>query len=419
MSTSTSGNRAPDALADIDVVSNEVYLSDVPFEAFARLRRDAPLHLQRVSDPEMVDAVWVASTAELVREISGRPEVFSSQANGVRLDAARVEEGRKVEGGNFIMLDDPAHREKRKRVQPGFSPRALRAFEDAFRALADDIVERAVAAREFDAVEALSVHVPITAICQLLGIPLEDAPRVRAWGDAVVSLTDPSAGGSRAAAGAAVQEFGAYVLRLAAERAADPRDDLLSTLVTAPDDLRLSDSELVGVMMLLLVAGNESTRNTTSHSLIALAQHPDQLDWLADDLDARLRGSVDEMLRWASPLTFLARTALEDVELAGRHIAAGDRVAMFYCSANRDEQLFPDGDVFRLDRDNSHEHLSFGVGTHACMGSSLARIELSAVFRAFASRVARVEVIGEVERVRSSWVRGIRSLPVRVTLRGA
>lgn len=174
VSVNTDGGR--DALADIDVVSNEVYLRDVPFDAFARLRREAPLHLQRVPDPEMVDAVWVASTAELVREISGRPEVFSSQANGVRLDATRVEEGRKVEGGNFIMLDDPEHREKRKRVQPGFSPRALRAFEDAFRSLAEEIVARAVAAPEFDAVEALSVHVPITAICQLLGIPLTMHP---------------------------------------------------------------------------------------------------------------------------------------------------------------------------------------------------------------------------------------------------
>lgn len=405
------------SLDDIDVVSNGVYVNDVPWEQFAYLRRHAPIFKQRVPDPDLVDEAWVVSNQELIREVSLNTKAFSSNANGIRLDAVRVTEGLKVQDGNFIMLDEPKHRQQRGKVNKAFTPRVVRAFEGAFRVLAREIVTTALAEPEFDVVEKLAIHVPISAICTLLGVPEDQRDNVLAWSNAIVGTNDPESGGSRERAGAAVREVGRLALRLAEEKRRSPGEDLLSKLVNVPGEERLSDEELTGFVLLLLVAGNESTRNTTSLGIEAFAHHPEQLDWLADDLEGRIGGAVEEIIRWASPLTYMARTAVADVEVGGQRIAAGDRVAMFYCSANRDEAVFDDPHAFRLDRPNAFQHMAFGVGPHACLGASLARVELNAVFSEFASRVRRVEVIGDVKRLRSSWVRGVKELPVRVTLR--
>lgn len=405
-------------LADIDVVSNAVYADDVPFEQFARLRREAPVFRQRIPDPALVEAAWVISTQEFIRQVSLDTDSFSSNANGVRLDAQRVKEGLKVQRGNFIMLDEPDHKQQRGRVSKGFTPRTVRTFEAAFRTLAADIVTQALSGeREFDVVDRLAIHVPISAICTLLGVPEEYRGKVLEWSNAIVGMNDPESGGSREAAGAAVMEVARLALELSEAKRANPADDLLSQLANLPAEERLDDDELTGFVLLLLVAGNESTRNTTTLGIEAFAHHPDQLDWLAEDPESRMAGAVDEIIRWASPLTYMARTAVTDVEVGGQLIRAGDRVAMFYCSANRDEAVFDDPHAFRLDRENAYQHLAFGVGSHSCMGSSLARVELAAVMSEFVARVARVEIAGDVQRLQSSWVRGVKKLPIRVTLR--
>lgn len=404
-------------LDDIDVVSNSVYAHDVPFEQFSYLREHAPVFRQRIPDPGLVDEAWVISNQEFIREVSLNSDAFSSNANGIRLDRVRVKEGLKVQDGNFIMLDDPRHAQQRRRVSKGFTPRVIRTFEEAFRELAAGIAAEALQETEFDVVESLAIHVPITAICTLLGIPYAERHNVLDWSNAIVGINDPEGGGSREKAGLAVREVAELTLRLAEIKRSEPADDLLSKLVNLPDEEPLSDDELTGFVLLLLVAGNESTRNTTSLGIEAFANHPEQLDWLAEDPESRMTNAVDEIIRWASPLTYMARTAKVDVEVGGQLIRAGDRVAMFYPSGNRDETVFDDPHEFRLDRENAYKHISFGVGSHSCMGSSLARVELNAVLTEFVSRVKRVEVIGDVKRLQSSWVRGVKHLPVRVTLR--
>lgn len=401
-------------LKSIDVVSNAVYVNDVPFEQFAVLRREAPVFRQRVPDPDLVPETWVVSTQEHIREVSTNPQTFSSERSGIRLGRVRTAEGQKVQAGNFIMLDDPEHRRLRLMVSKGFTARVVRTFADHFADVAAQVVEKALVADTFEFVENVAVQLPTLAICELLGMPPEAHGRVLEWSNAIVGLNDPDGGGSPSAAGAAVVELGRYALALAERRRADPREDVLSRLATAEGEDRLSDEELVGFTLLLLVAGNESTRNTTSHAVIGLADHPDQLQWLREDLPGRLDGAVEEMIRWASPLTYMARTAMHDTELGGQLVREGDRVAMFYCSANRDEAVFAEPAAFRLDRDDAHLHMSFGVGPHSCMGSSLARIELRAVFDALLQRVDRMELSGPVTRLRSSWVRGVKELPVRV-----
>lgn len=405
------------SLNDIDVVSNAVYANDVPFDQFTYLRRHAPVFLQQIPDPDLVDEAWIISNQALIREVSLNTEAFSSNANGIRLDKTRVKEGLKVQDGNFIMLDEPKHMQQRRRVSKGFTPRVIRAFGEAFRTLAADIVDTALIDSEFDVVDRLAIHVPITAICTLLGVPQDERHNVLKWSNAIVGTNDPEGGGSREKAGAAVMEVAQLALRLAEAKRAEPADDLLSKLVNLPDDEQLSEDELTGFVLLLLVAGNESTRNTTSLGIEAFANNPDQLDWLAEDTESRMANAVDEIIRWASPLTYMARTAVVDVEVGGELIRAGDRVAMFYPSGNRDETVFDDPHQFLLDRENAYEHISFGVGSHSCMGSSLARVELNAVMTEFVSRVKRVEIVGDTHRLQSSWVRGVKRLPVRVTLR--
>ncbi|MFN2537881.1 MAG: cytochrome P450 [Mycobacteriales bacterium] len=401
-------------LTSIDVVSNAVYLDDVPFEQFAVLRQLAPVHKQQVPDPDLVPEAWVVSSQEHIRTVSIDTETFSSQRAGIRLGRVRTAEGQKVQAGNFIMLDDPEHRRLRRMVSKGFTARVVRTFAEHFGEVAVQAVDKALAAERLEFVEQIAVQLPTLAICELLGMPPHAQAQVLEWSNAIVGLNDPDGGGSPASAGAAVVELGRYALELAEQRRAAPREDLLSKLATAEGEDRLSDEELVGFTLLLLVAGNESTRNTTSHAVIGLAQHPDQLHWLREDLPGRLDGAVEEMIRWASPLTYMARTATRDVELGGQVIREGDRIAMFYCSANRDEAVFADPDSFRLDRDDAHLHMSFGVGSHSCMGSSLARVELKAVFNALLQRVDQIEIDGPVTRLRSSWVRGVKQLPIRM-----
>ena len=198
---------------------------------------------------------------------------------------------------------------------------------------------------------------------------------------------------------------------LVEQRRDQPQGDILSNLATAPIDDRLTDDELVGFTLLLMVAGNETTRNNISHGLIALMEHPEQWQALRADPKRLLDNAVEEITRWATPVNYMARTALYDTELGGQQVRAGDRVAMMYASANRDEDLFPDGHVFDIER-NGQRHLAFGTGRHFCLGAHLARIETKLVFAELLSRVERFHRTGPIERLRSSFIHGVKHLPV-------
>lgn len=400
-------------LSDIDVVSNDVYLDGAPHEQFAHLRAHAPVFLQKVPDPQLVDEVWVVTKPEHIKEVSFDTETYSSERNGCQLRKQRVKEGLRINAGNFINTDDPHHKRMRTMVSKAFTPKVIKTFADHYGKLTRRILDKALEQESFDFVTAVSAELPLLAISELLGVPEEDRWKIFSWSNAILGVDDPDYGGSAAEAGNAATELGAYALRLADARRRDPGDDILSMLATAPEHSRLTDAELEGFVLLLLVAGNETTRNNISHGLIALLGNPDQLVALKESPQELMTQAVEEITRWASPVNLMARTVTRDTELAGQTLREGDRVAMFYSSANRDEELFPGGDVFDITVPRA-KHLAFGIGKHICLGAHLARIETEIMFTELLPRVQDIAIDEPVERVRSSFINGIKRLPVRV-----
>jgi cholest-4-en-3-one 26-monooxygenase len=397
--------------ADIDVLSTTVYVDDAPFDQFAVLRREAPVYKQQIPDPLLVDEAWVVTRYDDVRAVSRDTKTFSS-SSGTTLRAVRP--GR-ITPGSFIGLDDPEHGRLRSMVARAFTPRVVRTFEQHYAEVTASVIEQALVKERFDFVTSISAELPLVAICELLGVAPEDRWKVFSWSNAILAGEDPEYAGAAEETAAAVMALGAYAGQLAEERRAAPRDDLMSALANATGDARLTDPELEGFTILLLAAGSETTRNNISHGLLALLDHPEQLEALRDDPDRLLDTAVEEITRWASPVNYMARVATRDTELRGQQIAAGDWVAVMYGSANRDESAFVDPDRFDIER-TPNDHLAFGVGKHFCLGANLARIETKVMFAELLPR-ADLTVVGPVKRLQSSFIRGIKELPVERRLR--
>lgn len=396
-------------LSEIDVVSNDVYERGVPYEQLAYLRREAPVFKQSVPDPALIDEVWVISRYEDIVAVSKDPKTFSSGLNGPQLRPQRPAEV----PGSFISADDPEHSRLRSLVSKAFTPRVVKNFEHHYRDLAIRLVEAALENERFDLVAEISQGLPMLAICELLGVPEEDRDKIMHWSNAIIASEDPEYAGSKDDILEAFQGAMGYVRSLGQRRREEPGEDLISKLVSRDGESGLTDAELGGFVVLLFVAGNETTRNNISHGMMALMDHPEQLQRLQQDPSRHLESAVEEITRWASPVIHMARTATRDVELRGQHIRAGERVAMFYPSANRDEDIFADPDSFDIARE-PNRHLAFGIGPHFCLGANLARIETRLILEEFLPRIRSIELDGEVERVRSSFVNGVKRLPVRV-----
>lgn len=392
--------------SDIDVASSDVYADDVPFDQFAFLRRNAPVFRQEIPDPSLVDRTWVISRYEDVRTVSLDTETFSS-ASGTTLRAQRPA---RIQPGVIIGLDDPEHGRLRSIVARGFTARVVKTFEHHYGDLTARVIEKALARQHFDFVTQISAELPLLAICELLGIPDSARQRIFNWSNAIIGAEDPEYVGTPEVAGRAVVELAEYAGELAEARRREPREDVLSALANATGEHSLTDPELEGFTILLLVAGNETTRNNISHGLLALLEHPDQADALRAEPDGLLDSAVEEITRWASPVNYMARRAVRDTELAGQHLEAGDWVAMFYGSANRDEAAFDDSEKFDISR-SPNDHVAFGVGRHFCLGASLARIETKVMFSQLLPR-AELRVVGPIRRLRSSFIRGVKELPV-------
>jgi len=392
----------------VDVLSPEVYLDGPPWERLAWLRANAPVYDHPLDDPLLVERCWVISLHEDVRAVSRDPATFSS-ADGIHLRRTATHHFRP----NMINMDDPDHARIRKLVSGGFTPRVVRAFEQHYADLAGGVVDRALAAGGgFDGVKDLAAELPLLAICEVLGAPEEDRFRIFGWSNTLGSSEDPDYAPTPEAFQSAVMATVAYAGELADRHGRDPGDDLVSALLGPDGAMPLTDAEFEGLVMLLLAAGNETTRNAIAHGLLAFADHPDQWDALRADLPGRLDTAVEEIIRWASPVNYIARTATDDVEVHGRLIHKGDKVALLYASANRDEQAFTDPHRFDIGRGPNH-HLAFGFGPHFCLGATLARIELRALLETMAPRIAALEQTGPARRVRSSFLNGLKELPLR------
>jgi cytochrome P450 len=388
---------------------------------FAELRRDAPISRHQppedilgLPDQERMD-YWAIVRYEDVRRISRDAETFCSGAGTQFADAPPEFLEASM---SFLAMDAPRHTKLRGLVSSAFTPRQVARIEDGIRVNARRIVAEAAPAGGGDFVELVAKRLPLVTISDMIGVPPADRERVVAAADLLVTISDPEVFGDRPPIemmGEALWTLTSFATELAAEREQRPADDLMTALVQAEvDGERLTHAEIAAFFVLLSVAGNDTTRHTTSHAMRALTTNPDQRALLMEDLDARLPAAVEEFVRWASPVMTFRRTTTREVELHGERLPAGEKVVLFYNSANRDEQAF--SDPHRLDVGRSpNPHFGFGApGPHFCLGANLARREIAVAFRKLFEQMPDLEVIGEPDRLRSSFINGIKRLPVRL-----
>jgi cytochrome P450 len=409
---------------DTDVDISSVAFWRQPFAvrdlAFARLRAERPVSWHPALETPGYDrskhreaGFWAVTTAEDIAYVSRHHELFSSELGQVNLRPAPF-----AVAPNMLVLDPPAHGALRRAVSSAFTPRAVARLQRMIERRSRQIVARAAAREEFDFVRDVAAQLPLRTIADLFGLPPSEHDAFVVAADAYVGSGFPA----RLPPGITMQAFyesqvsylNHLCTALARHRRKVPADDLVTCLVNADLDGRpLRDDEILSTMLLLVVAGDDTTKQATTLSLLALHDHPAERDWLGEDFDARVEDALEELIRYASPVIVFTRTAGVATELHGVPIAAGDKVALFYCSGNRDPAVFPSPEVLDLRRPRA-QHVAFGGGgVHFCLGSAVARAQLTSLFREIFRRMPQLEV-GEPELVFSEFVHGVRSLPVRV-----
>jgi len=407
--------------------ADQIWLSDREFwlrpleereGAFATLRAERPVSFHEEIDIQVLPkgpGFWALVKHEDVLEVSRNPEIFCS---GRGTNIADMPEPFLDFFGSMINMDAPRHGRLRRIVSRGFTPRALKRLEEDVQRLAREIVDGLVARRSCDFVTDVAAALPLRIICDMMGIPeshhqfVFDRTNVILGAGDPEYTPDPDPAKIIPALLKAGAELSGLVQELGRERAKHPTDDLTSELVNAEiDGERLTDQELGSFFVLLVVAGNETTRNAISHGMKALTDYPEQRAIWRKDFEGVAPTAVEEIVRWATPVIHFRRTATRDTELRGQRIRAGEKVVMWYCSANRDEEVFPDPFRFDVLR-QPNEHVGFGgPGPHHCLGAHLARREITVMFRELLTRLPQIEVVGPPERLQSFFIHGIKHLP--------
>jgi cholest-4-en-3-one 26-monooxygenase len=382
-------------------------------QELAELRRAAPVwwNEQPLDQGGFGDGgYWVVSKHRDIRDVSLRTDVFSSATKSIvpryreDLAAGQIEAGR----SSMIMMDDPEHSRLRKIVSRAFTPRAVERLRADLGERAGRITTRAAAEGSGDFVRQVACELPLQAIAGLLGVPLEDYDKLFDWTNNMIGSDDPEFADNDALTSAG--ELMWYAMQLAARKAEQPGDDIVTALVMADaDGQRLSDAEFGMFVVTLAVAGNETTRNSITQGMMAFTENPDQWELFKAQ---RPKTAPDEIIRWATPITAFQRTALEDTELGGARIGKGQRVVLFYRSANFDEEVFEEPHSFDIMR-SPNPHLGFGgTGAHYCIGANLARMTIDLMFNAIADQLPDLTAVGDPERLRSSFINGIKHWPV-------
>ena len=402
-------------LADIDLTDEDVWADHIPHDQFAYLRREAPIfrHPGRDDDLRPIPEFWAITRHADLIAVNRDTAIFSSEQKGVLL--ADPDEETRTAFQTMLDTDPPAHTRLRRLVNRGFTPRMVTRFEQHYGELTRELVSKAVTQGTFDFVTDVAAELPLMTIAELLGVPTEDRHKLFEWSNRLVGNSDPEYVGSAEEATAAATELYVYFNQLGEERRANPQDDIITKLITEVEGDALGPHEFETFCLVLTVAGNETTRNATSHGLLALLENPDQMQKLRDHPEL-LDSAIEEILRWASPVIHFRRTAMRDTEIGGQAIAEGDSVVMFHISANRDEDVFEDPFRFDITRD-PNEHIAFGGGgAHHCLGANLARLELQIVFKELLTSTRSITQAGDVQRLRSNFINGIKHMPVDVEL---
>lgn len=407
---------------DIDLLDHGLFADHEPWEIFERLQREAPVHLHPEPDGR---GFWVVTRYDDVLAVLRDPKTFSSEVGGAATISDLPEDVLEARR-NFLEFDPPKHGRYRRLISTSFTPGAIAKYEEWLRDLVGHRLDAALAhAGGFDLVDELAAPIPIRVLAKILGLPEDELPRLIELGDRLLVDTDPDIVGEHAFTGEREEDrykpFGSpwadelceLGRRHYADRRQCPRDDVLTRIAQAEiDGQPLSERELDNMFALLIVAGNETTRQAIALGTLALARHPAEYDRLRADRELA-RSATEELLRWSSPVWHFRRTATRDVTVHGVDITAGDKVTVWFPAANRDPDKYADPHTLDLARDPS-DNLTFGRGgPHHCLGAHLARLEMRVYVEELAERVARVEQAGEPVRLRSNFTNGLKRLPVR------
>ncbi|BDB44422.1 linalool 8-monooxygenase [Mycobacterium kiyosense] len=381
--------------------SPDFYAGD-PYPAYRQLRATSPVLWNDVTN------FWALLKYEDIRFVSSNPALFTS-TKGISIPDPQLPNP--VQEGNLIFTDPPRHRQMRKLINAGFTRRRVAVLEPKIREIVRGILDQVQPDSVHEFAEEIAAPLPTRMIAELIGAPPDDWEQFRAWSDAATGTADPEI---ELDPFVAIGQLFEYFQKLIAARRADPRDDLLSVLAEAEiDEHRLSDEDLLNFTFLLLVAGNETTRNLIALGTLALIGHPEQCRLLVAD-PTLIPAAVEEMLRFTSPVVSMSRVATRDVELRGQLIREGEVVSMLYGSANRDEDVFgSDAEEFKVTR-HPNPHIAFGCGEHSCIGAQLARLEATVLFEELLRRFPRLELVGEVDRMKATMVPGVKRMPVRL-----
>ena len=427
----TDTTNAPDTFDEIDVTDLDVFAERYPAEWFSRLRAEAPVYKHPGTEGSDGEDFWLVTSFEHVTEVHKAGMLYSHQtgpgrdgAGGIALTDQPPELG---PGLMMVSTDPPQHTRYRKLVNSGFTPRMIRRLDEALRQKTNAVLDRVTPLGACDFVVDVSAELPLIAIAEILGVPAEDRSKLFDWSNRMIGSQDSEYGSGAPADemgsdyGNVIMEMAIYAHELSDDKRANPGDDVWTRLTDAQvtmDDgttVELTDLERDLFFALLVVAGNETTRNAISKGLMAFMEHRDQWDrWIAHPELADTM--VEEVLRYTSPVNFFRRTATADTELAGQKIKAGEKVVLWYPSANRDEAEFgPTADDFDIGREINH-HVAFGGGgAHFCLGANLARLEIKMMFEELARRTPDIELAGPAERLRMNLVDAIKHLPVTYT----
>ena len=405
----------------VDLTDLDMWACEVPYEEFARLRREAPVAWS--DEPAGGPGFWSVVRYDDIVTASRDTRTFSS-SRGVSFEEPSDDD--MAARRTIIDTDPPVHTKLRKILSGGFTQRAVAVYEHFVESLTEQVLDAGLTAEPFDFVDAVAKEVPIRVLARIMGLPAEDLPLFIDLGDRLIANTDPDITDVvwgrddtdayrlfpfRSPYGKQLWDLGRTIVR---DRLTAPGDDLLSTLLRAEvDGERLSETDLDNFFSIMVVAGNETTRIAIAQGVLAFCEHPEQWNRLRAD-PALLEPATEEVLRWTCPTHFMRRTAAADTELGGVRITAGDKVVLWYVSGNRDDAEFTDPDTFDIAR-SPNRHLSFGRGgPHLCLGAHLARLEIRVVLAALARRVGAFEAAGQPRRIRSNFTNGLKELPVRI-----
>ena len=397
----------------IDLTAPETYRGDVPREVFRYLRDQAPVYWHE--DPQQGVGFWAVTRHADLDFVSKNPQLFSSSEKSCLLNESDPEMLALLRL-QLINMDPPDHLKYRRLVRNAFTPKKVDSYESRFREIAHDIVSRAVEGGRCEFVTDIASELPLIAICELMGVPLDKRQRLFELTNIMMGMDDPELTTTEEDGTLAMMEMFFLAQELAQQHRSNPQDDIVNVLLNGTvEDEPLTDEEFCHFFLLLIVAGNETTRTVTAQGMRLLMEHPEQYQQLIDSPEL-LEGAIEEFLRFNPAVIAFRRTAMDDVELGGQQISKGDKVQLYYAAASSDESVFEDADTFDVTRaqreDIRNKHRAFGIGEHFCMGSHLARLELKVIFEEILKRIRNPEFDGEINWLRSNFIHGIKSMPI-------